>query len=111
MKVKYSQIFKVLKAKGVYPLTGTEANYAEAVREVVLEEIGNPGASSDSLLFQTVTELSFKFSKNARHNWKKGHKSERAAFFHGGEMEVIIYLYFQIWFQMHERIVVVRTSL
>ena len=92
MKVKYSQIFEVLKAKGIYPLTSTEAKYAEATREVVLEEIGQPGASRESALFRRVTELSSKFAKNARHNWKKGHKSSRAAFFQG-EMEVNIYIF------------------
>ena len=95
MKVKYSQIFRVLKAKGIYPLTGTEASYGEAVREVVLDEIGNPGASHDSVLFHRVTELSLKFAKNARHHWKKGHKSHRAAFFQGGEMEVNIFFSFR----------------
>ena len=114
MKVKYSQIFRVLKAKGIYPLTGTEASYGEAVREVVLDEIGNPGASHDSVLFHRVTELSLKFAKNARHHWKKGHKSHRAAFFQGGEMEVItdFFSIFQIFFGFQttqRRIVVQRT--
>ena len=96
MKVKYSQIFNKLKARGIYPLTSTEVKYAEAVRETVLEEIGNPGASQDSALFRKVTELSSKFAKNARHNWKKGHKSNRSWFFQG-EMEVNIYFCVSVW--------------
>ena len=92
MKVKNRHIFNVLKAKGVYPLTTTIANYAEAVTEVVLEKIGHPEASKDKErpLYRRVSDLSFKFAKNARRNWKKGSKSTRNDFF-DGEMEVIIY--------------------
>ena len=107
MKIKNSRIFEILKAKGIFPFTSTEASYAEAVRDAVLEEIGNPGASHDSVLFHRVAELSSKFAKNARHNWKKRHKSGRAPFFLG-EMEVNLNFHFQIWldFKLMRRIVV-----
>ena len=93
MKVKHRRIFNLLKAKGVYPLTTTIAKYAEAVQEVVLQEIGHPGASlnSERPLFRRVADLSYKFATNARRNWQKGHKSAKGiAFFDKGEMEVII---------------------
>lgn len=101
MKVKHRRIFNLLKAKGIYPLTTTIAKYAEAVEEVVLQEIGHPGASRDSErpLFRRVADLSFKFAKNARRNWKKGSKSTRKEGFFEGEMEVIIFFWFQLDFK------------
>ena len=92
MKVKHSHIFNTLKAKGVYPLTTTLAKYSEAVLEVILQAIGHPEASLnvERPLYRRVSDLSFKFAKNARWNWKKkSHKSTNAFF--DGEMEVIIY--------------------
>ena len=95
MKVKHRHIFNTLKAKGVYPLTTTLAKYSEAVTEVVLEAIGHSGASlnSERPLYKRVVDLSTKFAKNARWNWKKGHKSTKGVAFFDDEMEVIIYFY------------------
>ena len=92
MKVKHRHIFNTLKAKGVYPLTTTLAKYSEAVTEVVLEAIGHPGASlnSERPLYKRVVDLSTKFAKNARWNWKKGHKSTKGVAFFDDEMEVNI---------------------
>ena len=96
MKVKHRHIFDVLKARGLSPLNTTLAKYSEAATEVILEAIGHPGASlnSERPLFRRVADLSFKFAKNARWNWKKkDHKSTKGFF--DGEMEVIILFYFR----------------
>ena len=88
MKVAHSHIFAVLKARGIFPLTKSEARYAEDVSEVILTKIGHPGVRRDSAIHRKVSELSLKFSKSARHHWKKGHKSKRRNGFFLKEMEV-----------------------